>query len=329
MISATWMRKRRDLWTRFDELVRRGQQSGLASLRHAELRELALLYRQTAADLATVREDPASASLAAYLNQVLGRAHNLVYSGAPERARAPLDLLTRDFPRLVREELPLVLASAGIFAGFAVAAWFAAHADPGLVRAYLSTTMRDTIDRREMWTHSIVGVQPAASSAIMTNNMTVAFMTFASGISAGVLTFWLLAHNGVMLGVIGEACARAHMSDKLWSFVVAHGSLELPAIFVAGAAGFVVARGILFPGALPRRVSLERAGARAARLAVGTVPMLVVAGVVEAFVSPTPSPAGLKVALGAALFALWVTWIARGGRDAAPQPAAAAAAPAH
>ncbi len=323
MISATWMRKRRDLWSRFDELVRRGQQSGLRSLRHAELRELALHYRQTAADLATVREDPASASLASYLNQLLARAHNLLYSGARDRGAGPWALFRDDVPRLLREELPLVVASAAIFAAFAVAAALAAHADPGLVRAYLSPAMRETIDHREMWTHSVVGMQPAASSAIMTNNMTVAFMTFASGVTGGLLTFFLLAHNGVMLGVIGEACARAGMATQLWSFVVAHGALELPAIFVAGAAGFVVARGMLFPGALPRRLALERAGARAARLAVATVPMLVVAGIVEAFVSPTEAPFALKAALGSALFALWSLWIERGGRAPAVDASAA------
>jgi uncharacterized membrane protein SpoIIM required for sporulation len=175
--------------------------------------------------------------------------------------------------------------------------------------------MRDTIDRHEMWTHSILGVQPAVSSGIMTNNMTVAFMTFASGITGGLLTFYLLAHNGVMMGVISAACAERGMAAALWSFVVAHGALELPAIFVAGAAGFTVARGMMFPGSLPRRLSLERAGASAARLVLGTVPVLAVAGLVEGFISPSGAPVALKVALGAALFGLLASWIALGGRE--------------
>jgi uncharacterized membrane protein SpoIIM required for sporulation len=309
------MRKRRELWARFEDLIRRSQEGGIDKLRHDELRELALLYRQVAADLATVREDPSSASLSAYLNQLLGRAHNLLYSGTARRGGSLWRFFASDFPRLARDTMPLILASAAIFAGFGVVAYLAAQNDPGLVRAYLPAEMRDTIDHHRMWTHSIVGVQPAASSGIMTNNMTVAFMTFASGISGGLLTFYLLAHNGVMMGVVASACAAAGMGMSLWSFVAGHGSLELPAIFVAGGAGFTIARGMLFPGSLPRRMSLERAGGTAARLVLGTVPMLVVAGLVEGFISPSDVPVPLKLALGAGLFALLVSWIAQGGRE--------------
>ena len=321
MISASWLKQRRELWARFQSLVQRANDGGLGALAHSDLRELALLYRQSAADLATVREDPSSAPLAAYLNQVLGRAHNLLYSGTQRQRGGFARWFTHDFPRLARATLPYTLASAAIFAAFALAAFVAANADPGLVRAYLSAAMRETIDRHEMWTHSIVGIQPAAASGIMTNNMTVAFITFASGITGGLFTFFELANNGVMLGVIAAACAKAGMSGALWSFVVAHGAIELPAIFLAGGAGFTLARGMLFPGRLPRRLSLERAGADAARLVLGTVPVLVVAGVVEAFVSPGDAPTAVKCAIGAALFAMLTAWIALGGRESGEAPA--------
>src|SRR5205807_5829472 len=112
-----------------------------------------------------------------------------------------------------------------------------------------------TIEKREMWTHSIVGIKPLASSAIMTNNISVGFLSFAFGITAGLGTIYMMVFNGVMLGVIGMACHLSGMSLQLWGFVASHGVLELPSIFIAGGAGFSVAAGFLFPGYLPRKES--------------------------------------------------------------------------
>jgi len=93
------------------------------------------------------------------------------------------------------------------------------------------------------------------------------------------------------------------MSLDFWSFVLPHGVLELPAIFIAGGAGLEIARGLLFPGFLPRRDALARSGHRAARLTAGIVPMLIVAGIIEGYLSPTLlAPAGkLMFGTGAGL----------------------------
>ena len=101
--------------------------------------------------------------------------------------------------------------------------------DPDFKLKLLGAEMVDTIDRHQMWTHSIVGVKPLASSAIMTNNMSVAFMTFASGITGGIGTIYMMLFNGLLIGVVGAACGLAGMSLPLWSFVAPHGVLELPA----------------------------------------------------------------------------------------------------
>ena len=98
-----------------------------------------------------------------------------------------------------------------------------------------------------MWTESVVSVAPMATSAIMTNNLTVSFITFAGGITFGLLTLFSLFNNGMELGVIGAACHHYGMSLALWSFVAAHGSLELPSIIIAGAAGLRLGHAMLFP----------------------------------------------------------------------------------
>ena len=94
--------------------------------------------------------------------------------------------------------------------------------------------------------------------------------------------------------------------------MVGHGSLEIPAILIAGAAGLRLGNGVLFPGHLTRRESVRVAGGEAVKLVLGTIPLLIIAGTVEGFISPLPGNVSLKFALGAALFAGLLAWVSRG-----------------
>jgi uncharacterized membrane protein SpoIIM required for sporulation len=136
-------------------------------------------------------------------------------------------------------------------------------------------------------------------------------MTFASGIVFGLGTLLNLFVNGMMLGVIGAACAQYGMSLLLWSFVAPHGSLELPAIIISGGAGFRLGYGMLFPGGLRWKDSVALGGIEAAKLVSGIIPMLVVAGCLEGFFSPSNAPVWLKFTVGGLLFTLLNVWLFR------------------
>ncbi len=314
MISARWLAKRKHHWDRLGAIIKKAGHRGLAPLAHAELQELGLLYRQIAADLATVREDPLSQPWTEFLNQLLARAHNLIYMGHPVHPRGIMGFYRFDFPRIFRETWSYTALAFGLFLAGALAGFFACLADPAFQRFFLGQQMSDTIDRREMWTHSVLTIKPLASSLIMTNNLSVAFTMFAVGILGGIVTIYLLAMNGVLLGVIGAACWQAGMSLQLWSFVAPHGVLELPAIFIAGGAGLLVARGLLFPGELPRREALILYGGRGVRLAMGIVPLLLVAGTLEGFFSPSNLPVPAKFACAVAGGGLLILYLAQCGR---------------
>lgn len=304
MISTHWLDQRTPYWRRLEDLLDWIERAGLKTLTRSELQELGLLYRQIAADLATVREDPSSARFATDLNQLLTRAHNTIYSAERPTASAALRFVGRTFPQAFRDNRTYCLVAGLLFWAAAIVGAALAHQDPDFKARILGPRMVETIDRREMWTHSIVAIKPYASSMIMTNNMSVAFTTFAAGITGGVGTIYLLVFNGLLIGVIGAACASSGMSLQLWSFVAPHGVLELPAICIAGGAGLRLAHGLLFPGFLPRRDSLVRAGRDAVKLVLGCVPILIIAGVIEAFVSPTDLAIPSKFLLAAALFVL-------------------------
>src|SRR5271169_494993 len=315
MISTRWIEKRRPHWNRLEQLVDLSGRSGVPALSPTDLQELALLYRQIAADLASVREDSTSTNLAHYLNQLLGRAHNIIYMGRKTESRNVLTFYRYTYPAIFRESFSNTLAAFLIFLCAGVTGCLLSLNDPSFPRHILSPGMVQSIEQHKMWTDSIVTVKPVASSQILTNNLSVSIMTYALGITAGIGTVWMMMLNGLLIGVVGTACWQGNMSLLLWSFVAAHGVLELPAIFIAGGAGFLIARGLLFPGALPRGESLVRMGKQSAKLFFGTIPLLLIAGLIEGFISPSDLPIGLKFGLAGGLFTLLVLYLSFTGKS--------------
>jgi uncharacterized membrane protein SpoIIM required for sporulation len=323
VISTHWLDARRVHWKRLEQLLEQTSRRGLTSLTRGELREIGLLYRQIGADLATLRADPSAVGFTDPLQRLLARAHHSIYSAGRPRRAAALRTFVAGYPRVFQDNLIPCLVSLAMFLASAAGGAVVIARDPEVKTKMLGAEMLETIDRHEMWTHSIVGMKPLASSQIMTNNMSVALTTFAAGVTAGAGTIYLIAFNGFLLGVIGMTCALAGMSVALWSFVAPHGVLELPAIVIAGGAGLRLAQGLLFPGFLPRRQSVARAGSRAVALVLGCLPILIIAGVIEAFVSPTNLAVPLKFAFAAALFVIFAAYLAWPQRHARPSPGSA------
>jgi uncharacterized membrane protein SpoIIM required for sporulation len=311
ILSNQWIAKRRPHWDRLAALLAQSDRGGPAQLSRNELQELALLYRQVAADLSVLRQDATARTYSEHVNHLLARAHHIIYSGRKASFATLFCFLRDEYPAIFQRNLRFVLASLLVSVAWGVLGAALTSARPDFMRHYLGPQMISTMERHEMWTKSIVTVAPMASSAIMTNNLTVSFVTFASGIVFGVGTFFYLYVNGMMLGVIGAACHQYGMSLALWSFVAPHGSLELPAILIAGAAGFRLGYSMLFPKSLRWRDSVARGGIEATRLVSGVIPMLIIAGTLEGFFSPSSAPIPLKFSVGGLLFVLLLAWLFR------------------
>jgi uncharacterized membrane protein SpoIIM required for sporulation len=311
ILSNQWILKRRPHWDRLASLLAQSDASGLGQLSRAELQEVALLYRQVAADLSVLRQDSTSRTYAQYVNQLLARAHHIIYSGRKTNLLTLYHFLRDEYPAIFQRQIGYVAASLLVSVAFGVLGAVLTTARPEFMRHFVGPEMIATMERHEMWTKSVVSVAPMASSWIMTNNLTVSFITFAGGIVFGLGTFLALFQNGIMLGVIGAACHRYDMSLQLWSFVAAHGSLELPSIIIAGGAGFRLGHAMLFPGALRWKESVARGGIEATQLISGIIPLLVIAGTLEGFFSPSAAPVWLKFTVGGLLFALLNLWLFR------------------
>jgi uncharacterized membrane protein SpoIIM required for sporulation len=317
MITNRWLEKRKVHWDRMTTLVGAVNGRGLRNLSGAELREMALLYRQIASDLSALRQEQTARNVETQLNQLLARAHEIVYSGRKTQFVDIWKFFREVYPRIFRKLLPFTLASLALFLAGALLGSVLTLTRPEFERHLLGPSMIDTIERHEMWTRPVTSMAPQASSAIMTNNLSVTFATFAAGMTAGLGTLYMIGWNGILLGVIATACHQASMSVKLWSFVAPHGSLELPAIVIAGGAGLRLAQGLLFPGIYRRGHSLALGSAEAVRLVGGVIPMLVVAGILEGFFSPSSAPVWLKFLAGGILFSGLVTWLWSGSTDPA------------
>jgi uncharacterized membrane protein SpoIIM required for sporulation len=311
ILSNQWILKRRTHWDRLASLLAQSDASGLGQLSRAELQEMALLYRQVAADLSVLRQDSTSRAYALHVNQLLARAHHIIYSSRKTNLLTLFRFLKDEYPVLFQRQIGYVVASLLVSTAWGLLGAALTNARPEFMRHFVGPAMIATMERHQMWTHSIVSVAPMESSAIMTNNLSVSFMLFASGIVFGLGTFWYLYVNGMMLGVIGAACHHYDMSVALWSFVAPHGALELPSIIIAGAAGFRLGHAMLFPGALRWKESVARGGIEATQLVSGIIPLLVIAGCLEGFFSPSQAPVWLKFTIGALLFILLNLWLFR------------------
>ena len=311
VLSNQWIHKRRPHWDRLASLLAQSDASGLGQLSRAELQEMALLYRQVAADLSVLRRDTTARTYAVHVNQLLARAHHIIYSGRKTNLLTLYRFLKDEYPAIFQKQAGFVLASLLISVAWGLLGAALTNSRPEFMRHFVGPQMIATMERHEMWTHSIVGIAPMATSAILTNNLSVSFVTFAGGIVFGLGTFFYLYVNGMMLGVIAAACHQYGMSIALWSFVAPHGSLELPSILIAGAAGLRLGHAMLFPGALRWKDSIARGGIEATQLVSGIIPLLIIAGCLEGFFSPSQAPAWLKFTVGGLLFTLLNLWLFR------------------
>jgi uncharacterized membrane protein SpoIIM required for sporulation len=173
--------------------------------------------------------------------------------------------------------------------------------------------IQDIRDKREWWNDLNDG-NAAGASMIMTNNIRVTILAFAGGTLLGIFTLYLLAQNGLMLGIIAGAAQSLGFATNLWGFVAAHGTLELSAIFIAGGAGMQLGWAIIRPGLLTRRAALVQASRRAALLLLGCIPILVIAGTIEGFLSPSSLPLAVKLIVSAGSGVLLYSYLLLAGR---------------
>ncbi|MBW4665853.1 MAG: stage II sporulation protein M [Cyanomargarita calcarea GSE-NOS-MK-12-04C] len=309
-----WISRREANWQRLSTLLRQLEKKGLHTLCAGEIRELASLYRSVTADLARARTQQLGNTLIQSLQTLTTRAYTQIYQGSRRQEwQAVVDFYRWGLPSVVQQTFPYIAFATTLFIVGALVAWWYAWQDPTFMSLIVPENLITKVrDEHKLWMGSIVGVEPLASSGIAINNITVSFGAVAGGITAGAYTTFLMVLNGLSIGAIAALVGQNKLAYPFWGFVFPHGSLELPAIFFAGGAGFLIAKAILFPGRYRRSEALKLYGSQAVQLVFGIVPMLIIAGTIEGFFSPSPIiPDAFKYLVGMGLFVFLVLYCSR------------------
>jgi len=295
-----FINERKNVWQRLEELLQLLDRMTLRKLHREEVRELGRIYRRTASDLAIARAESRDPRLINYLNSLVIRAHGRIYRADAQGGQRIRNFFARDFPQTFRRTWKYTAVSFAVFWLFGAIAFFGTRLDPDFSEfAGISPYFREVvINHRTHWWERLNEANQVGSTEIFTNNITVTFYAFAMGALVGLGTLYVLAFNGASFGAIIALTYRAGFGNDLLSFVVGHGVIELSCIFLAGGAGLLIGTALVMPGDLSRADALKTRGMDAVRLIIGCVPVLVVAGIIEGFISPQPIPPGIKIAIG-------------------------------
>ncbi|HEY8427819.1 MAG TPA: stage II sporulation protein M [Sandaracinaceae bacterium] len=320
--------ERRPDWEALEGLLATVEGQGLRALGIDGARRFGKLYRSVSSDLIRARTELVGAAVTDYLNDLVARSYAHVHAGEGRRGRDIARFFVAGFPRLVREEWRAVALSAALLLGGAAVGATAVGLDPDALGVLIpeqhqAWTPQERIAReREHGPHG-GGAAAQFSSMLFTHNIRVSFVVFALGITFGVGTVSVLFYNGVPLGALAMQYHQAGQGLFFWAWILPHGIPELTSVFIAGAAGLLLARGLLVPGRRTRRDALAHEAKRAARLVVGTMPILIVAGLIEGTISQLHEPVvpyALKLAfallVGLALYA----WLGLAGRGEGAEP---------
>lgn len=318
MQEERFVAARRARWARLDAIVCRIDRAGLARLTAAEIDELAFGYRAATSDLALARGRGYDERIVAYLNRLTARAHAYVYLGTSgngwERTRR---LAATTFPREARRSWRPIAACALLTIVCAVIAYRATVTDPANAYAFVPAESVPLVDRSLH--DSNFGFDrafsPAMSAMIITNNIRVSALAFAGGATGGILTAYIIGSNGLDLGTIGALFARRGFGADFWATIAPHGAIELSAIQIAGGAGLILAAGILRPGRARRVDAFARSARRAGTLMLGVSGMLVVAGLIEGFVSPQRFSLEVRMSIGALTAVAMIVYFGFAGRS--------------
>lgn len=335
MNRERFIRQRRSDWKQFELLVERLKNTRMRRWQSQDIADLSRLYRSVCYDLSLVQSREWGARLEQYLNDLVAQGHNCLYRSPPRSVNAAVEFLSSGFPRLLRKRKGSFFLALALFAiPFLVSVYV------GAVRPDLAELVagRESLEAardnfgKELYTEfddRFTGQRTLMAGFYVWNNVGIAFRAFALGAFCGVGTAMVLLSNGIAIGmvagyVISEGGSTA---TNFFSFVISHGSFELTAIVISGAAGLVLGQGILSPGSMTRLESLQHHGRQSLLLALGAGAMLLIAALIEAFVSPLPISPGIKYVIGSCLWLLVVLYLSLAGRDSDPahdQPGEAA-----
>jgi uncharacterized membrane protein SpoIIM required for sporulation len=323
----------RPYWTELAGMLDKLEADTAHKLELEQARRFHYLYERASADLGKISTFSSEPELRRYLESLVARAYGEIHEvrRRPHRL-APLRWFFETFPQTFRRQAGAFwLSGAVMLAGtlFGVAVMLFDPESKSVVMPFghlLGDPSERVAQEEKAADDRLEGGKGSFSAYLIVNNTRVSIFAMALGATWGVGTIILLFYNGALLGAVAADYVMAGQTGFLLGWLLPHGSVEIPAILLAGQAGLVLARAMIGWGektTMP--VRLRQAGPDLVTLIGGVVVLLVWAGFVEAFLSQYHEPVlpyEVKIAIGAGELILLGLFLSLSGRKSQQEPAA-------
>jgi uncharacterized membrane protein SpoIIM required for sporulation len=322
--SVAFRLEREKEWRELEVLVARIERRGVASLTPVELARLPILHRSALSSLSVAKATSLDRNAVDYLSALAARSHAATYSGRATFRSWIAGLLKRDFPRAIRASKGPILAAAIAFLAGSIVGHVLTMSDPEAYYLFVDPALAGdrgpqatTESLRDALYGDGGGQEIPFSLFLFTHNTQVAILCFVVGLAGAFPALLLMFQNGLMLGAFSALYAQRGLSFELWAWILPHGVTELTAVVLAGGAGVLLGKAVLFPGRLQRRDALAAAGVAAGPIVVGAAAMLLVAGIFEGVFRQQVTSVSTRYLTATAFLVLWSVYFARAGRKAA------------
>ena len=327
LVNATRFRAAHEAdWDRLDRLITCMEKRSIRALTDDDILALPLLYRTTLSSLAVARDTSLDRGLIVYLERLSTRAYFQIYGVQTSVWRQLGHFFARGWPEAVQSLWRETLVCVLLTLASAVVAYLLVRSDPTWFYGIIPEGLADGRDpsasaeslRRTLYERHD-DMLATFATYLFTHNSQIAIFAFALGFAFAVPTILLILYNGLMLGAFFAIFAAHGLAFNLAGWLAIHGTTELFAINIAGAAGMRIGTAIAFPGRDSRTEAAVRAGRPAAIAMAGTVVMLAVAGLLEGIGRQTIVDDLSRYLIGAAMLAGWLAYfyMPRRGRHGA------------
>ncbi len=248
-------------------------------------------FRSIQSDLSLAHKNMPGHPLTRYLESLFIKCHEVIYQPPKHYLSQIKDLYNIEAPRLMRQMLKPMIITLVIFLLSILAGWLLIVFSPNLVTLFASPEMINHVQNGQLWTDDLLNIMPSSvvSLSIITNNITVSLFAFTLGALYGLGTLYIISMNGLMLGGVFALTAQYNLADRLFKFIIGHGVVELSIILIAGAMGLRLGEALIRPGASNRLQAFRQVTLNAGKVMFVAVPFLILAGLIEGFISPNDS----------------------------------------
>jgi uncharacterized membrane protein SpoIIM required for sporulation len=315
-IARQFRERREPEWLRLEGILEIAESSSVRALVDEDLLALPVLYRGALSSLSLARETSLDLELITYLEGLCTRAYFFVYGVRTSPGSKIGNFFKHEWPEAVRsiwrESLAAFLLMAiGVAAGYILVmnepAWFDAFIPPEYAQGRDFDASRSQL-RRMLYDSNDGSGLTIFASFLFTNNAGVSLLAFALGFAFGIPTAMLLMQNLTLLGAMLALYASNDLAFELGGWLSIHGTTELFAILLSGAAGFRIGWSVIFPGEESRLSAATRAGKMSAKVMVGVIIMLMVAAILEGFGRQLVLDDGARYAVGGTMLLLWLAY---------------------